>query len=69
VSKGPICHRCKRSPAPLVVEERWTCARCTYELEVGPAIPASEPRPSSQNELLYPQSEHLFPLPPPRRPA
>ena len=59
-----VCTRCGRSAA-LVVEGRWTCAACAYELDLGrPAVPAPRPRRVSRKR---PQEERLLPFPPPSR--
>jgi hypothetical protein len=58
------CWNCDEpmSRARLVIDGRWLCSDCVYEAEYGP-VERMDPR-SPQKRELYPQSEHLFPLPP-----
>jgi hypothetical protein len=66
--KGTVCMLCGGSPAPLVVNGWWTCAACVYELEMGRrAKPCRANQRRRKHELMYPQEEHLFPLPQPQR--
>ena len=57
---APVCSWCKNErPGPrLVIDGRWMCSECIYELEVGQA--ERVPRPSPRNGP--PQAETLFPL-------
>jgi hypothetical protein len=61
------CWNCEEplSRARLVVEGRLLCPDCVYEAEYGPAERVA-PRERRTN-TLYPQEEHLFPLPPAKR--
>ena len=59
----PVCSVCKEplNGTRLVLEERWFCADCVYEVEYWPAKRAARP---TRRRRLHPQSESLFPLPP-----
>jgi hypothetical protein len=62
----PLCQGCGeliRGPR-LVAGGRWLCPDCAYEAEYGSA---ERVEPTPRKNAMYPQKEHLFPLPPPQR--
>jgi hypothetical protein len=60
--RRPRCGICKAplSGAKVVIDGRWCCGACAYELERGPADRTTT---GSQALGQHPQQGRLFPLP------